>query len=269
LVVEENHGYEQVIGNSSMPYLNSLAQRGALATQYYANIHPSIGDYLELTTGAMATKDDTYSGVIADDNLAREIIAAGKTWKSYPESLPSAGYLGGRVGDYVKDHNPFAYFTDVTNNSAQAANIVPFTQFTSDMAQGTLPSFSFVVPNMRDNAHDCPDGTILCADNVRLAQADQWLSTNIGPLLSSAQFQKNGLLLVVFDEAFQIDSQNGGGHVALIALGTKVKAGGQSSTLYQHQNTLRTICSVLALTTCPGAGASVAAESDMFQTPLP
>jgi acid phosphatase len=269
LVVEENHGYEQVIGNSSMPFLNSLAQRGALATQYYANVHPSIGNYLELTTGAMATKDDTYSGVISDDNLAREITAAGKTWKSYPESLPSVGYLGGRVANYVKDHNPFAYFTDVTNNPAQAANIVPFTQFATDMAAGALPNFSFVVPNMRDNAHDCPDGTILCADNVRLAQADQWLSSNIGPLLSSSQFQNNGLLLVVFDEAFQIDARNGGGHVALVAVGSKVKVGAQSTTFYQHQNTLRTICSALALATCPGAGASVAAESDMFQSPLP
>lgn len=269
LVVEENHGYEQVIGNSSMPFLNSLAQRGAIATQYYANVHPSIGNYLELTTGAMATKDDTFTGVISDDNLARAIPASGKTWKAYPEDLPSVGYLGGRVGDYARDHNPFSYFSDVQNNSAQAANIVPFTQFPQDMAKGLLPNFSFVVPNMRNNAHDCPDGTILCADNDRLSRADQWLSTNIGPLLSSSQFQNNGLLLIVFDEAFQIDARNGGGHVALVAVGSKVTVGAQSSAFYQHQSTLRTICTVLALTTCPGSGATAPLQSDLFQTPFP
>jgi acid phosphatase len=262
LVVEENHGYEQVIGSSSMPFLNSLAQRGAVATQYYANIHPSMGNYLELTTGAMATTNDSFVGVISDDNLAREINAAGKTWKSYAEDLPSAGYLGPNVNNYKRDHNPFAYFSDVQSN---AANLVPFTQFAADMAQGTLPNFSFVVPNLRDDAHDCPDGSLLCNDNDRLSRADQWLSTNIGPLLSSSQFQNNGLLLVVFDEAFQIDFRNGGGHVAFVAAGPKVKAGFQSGTFYQHQNALRTICNALALTTCPGAGATAAPQSDMFQ----
>jgi acid phosphatase len=133
------------------------------------------------------------------------------------------------------------------------------------MAQGTLPNFSFVVPNLRDDAHDCPDGSLLCNDNDRLSRADQWLSTNIGPLLSSSQFQNNGLLLVVFDEAFQIDPRNGGGHVSFIAVGPKVKAGFQSGAFYQHQNTLRTVCNALALTTCPGAGATAVPQSDMFQ----
>src|SRR5438105_4400000 len=53
MVVEENHAYEQVIGSASMPYLNTLAQQGALATQYYADAHPSIGNYFALTTGAL------------------------------------------------------------------------------------------------------------------------------------------------------------------------------------------------------------------------
>ncbi len=51
VVVEENHGYSSVIGSSSMPYLNSLASKYGLATQYYANTHPSIGNYFMMTTG--------------------------------------------------------------------------------------------------------------------------------------------------------------------------------------------------------------------------
>src|SRR5207248_2272220 len=58
MVAEENHAYEQVIGNPSMPYLNSLAQQGALATQYYANMHPSIGNYFALTAGAVCSDRD-------------------------------------------------------------------------------------------------------------------------------------------------------------------------------------------------------------------
>src|SRR5437016_14145419 len=92
MVMEENHSYEQVIGNASMPYLNSLAQQGAVATQYYANAHPSIGNYFALTTGAVQTNDNNFPGPLSSDNLARELSASGQPWTVYAEDLPSAGY---------------------------------------------------------------------------------------------------------------------------------------------------------------------------------
>ena len=262
VVMEENHGYEQVIGNSAMPYFNSLAQQGALATQYYADVHPSIGNYLELTMGAMPTTDDNFPGTLSGDNLARQIAAAGKSWKTYQEDLPSVGYLGSDSGNYVKHHNPFAFFSDVINDSSQAARIVPFTQFGADLNSGALPSFSFVVPNQIDDGVTCP-GSTNCNDAAVLGQADQWLRSNIGPLLANSQFQSRGLLLILFDEADLSDTRHGGGHVALVALGPKATAGVQSTTLYQHENTLRTICNALSLSSCPGAGASVSSEADM------
>lgn len=264
MVVEENHSYEQVIGNPVMPYLNSLAQQGALATQYYANLHPSIPNYFALTTGGTWTIDDSFSGPLPADNLAREISAAGKTWKSYAEDLPSPGYLGTTVGNYIKHHNPFAYFSDVVNNSAQAANIVPFSQFAADLNAGALPAFSFVVPNALDDAHDCPTG-VTCSDNDLLSRADQWLKANIAPLLSNPQFQKSGLLLIVFDESLLLDLRNGGGRVPLVAVGPKARAGAQSAVSYNHVNTLKSVCEVLALPTCPGAAASASGEDDLIQ----
>ena len=262
VVMEENHGYAQVIGNSAMPYFNSLAQQGAVATQYFADTHPSIGNYLELTMGAMPTNDDNFPGTLSGDNLARQIVAAGKSWKTYQEDLPSAGYLGGDSGNYLKHHNPFAFFTDVINDSSQAARMVPFAQFGADLNSGTLPAFSFVVPNQIDDADTCP-GSTNCSDAAVLGQADQWLRSNIAPLIANSQFQSRGLLLIVFDEADLSDTARGGGHVALVALGPKANAGVQSSTFYQHENTLRTICDALGLGTCPGSGASVSAEADM------
>ena len=264
MVVEENHSYEQVIGSSSMPYLNSLVQQGALATQYYANMHPSLPNYFALTTGGTWTIDDNFTGPVSADNLTREIAAAGKTWKSYAEDLPSPGYLGATVGNYIKHHNPFAYFSDVVNNSGQAANIVPFRQFSADLNAGALPAFSFVVPNALDDAHDCGAG-VTCSDNDLLSRADQWLKTNIAPLLSSAQFQKSGLLLIVFDESNLADLRNVGGRVPLVAIGPKVKAGAQSAATYNHVNTLKSVCEVLALPTCPGAAATVSGEEDLIQ----
>src|SRR5512140_3726217 len=118
LVVEENHSYGQVIGNSSMPYLNSLANKYGLAVNYYGNTHPSIGNYFMMTTGQTITNSDGYTGTVSVSNIVRSLLTGGVTWKSYAESLPYTGYTGGDSYPYVKHHNPFAYFTDVVNSSA-------------------------------------------------------------------------------------------------------------------------------------------------------
>src|SRR6184192_4093615 len=87
MVVEENTDYTSVIGSSSMPYLNGLAQQYGLATQYYANTHPSIGNYFELSTGQIISNNDGFSTVQNVPNVVRSLLAAGKTWKSYAESI--------------------------------------------------------------------------------------------------------------------------------------------------------------------------------------
>ena len=263
MVVEENHAYEQVIGNPVMPYLNGLAQQGGVATQYYANAHPSLPNYFVLTSGATQTNDNNFPGPVSGDNLARELVASGKTWKVYAEDLPAPGYLGTTVGTYIKHHNPFAYFSDVVNNPTQAANIVPFTQLPTDLSTGRLSDFIFIVPNLSDDSHECI--AFVCNDNDVLTRADQWLKNNIGPLLSAPRFQSNGLLLITFDESNLADLRNGGGRVPLIAAGPKARAGVQSAAFYKHENTLKTVCAVLSLATCPGAAASVSAETDLVQ----
>jgi phosphatidylinositol-3-phosphatase len=253
LVVEENHSYAEVVGNSSMPYFQSLISQYGLATQYYADAHPSIPNYLALTTGLMETFDDGFSGTISDDNVVRELLKAGKTWKSYAESLPSSGYLGGDSGPYKRGHNPFTYLSDVQNDNAQAANVVPFTQFATDLANNALPQYSFVAPNLLDDAHD---GT--------LGQADVWLQTNIAPLLASPTFQSEGLLIITFDEGDQADITHGGGQVATLIITSTAKKGFQSQTLYLHQSVLRLILSGSGVNTFPGLAAVAPDMTEFF-----
>lgn len=236
-----------------MPYLNGLASTNGLATQYFANVHPSIGNYFMLTTGQIETVNDAFSGIVSDDNVVRELVNANKTWRSYAESLPSAGYLGGDVYPYFKHHNPFVYFSDVVG-TAQANNIVPFSQFVSDLASGTLPDYSFIVPNVLNDAHD---GT--------LSAADQWLNANIDPLIKSARFQNKGLLIIVFDEGVSSDAAHGGGRVAMLMIGPQVKNGFQSTTFYQHESTLRLVLSTLGISSFPGAAASAPDMGEFFK----
>ena len=252
LMVEENHSYANVVGNSSMPYFNGLVKKYGLATQYYANTHPSIGNYFMLTTGQVISNNDSLCKTLTQDNLVRHLLTAGKTWKAYAESLPASGYTGCGAYPYAKKHNPFAYFSDVANSS-ERFNLVPFTKFASDLANRTLPNFSFILPNL---LHDAHDGS--------LAAADSWLKTNIAPLINSATFQKDGILIIVFDESLDSDKQHGGGHVPAVVIGPKVKPGYKSVALYQHQTTLKTVMKALGLTSFPGAAGSAPSMADFF-----
>src|ERR1700686_3253822 len=132
VVVEENNNYSSVIGNSAMPYLNGLAKQYGLATQYYANTHPSIGNYFMMTAGQIITNDDSYMRTVNADNTVRHLLTAGKTWKSYAESLPSVGYIGGDVYPYLRHHTRVSFFSDVGNSRSERNNLVPFPQFASD-----------------------------------------------------------------------------------------------------------------------------------------
>ncbi len=253
LVLEENHGFSSVIGNSAMPYFNQLANQYGLATQYYADTHPSIGNYFMFTTGQIITNDDSFTGTVNADNLVRHLVAAGKTWKSYAEDLPSVGYTGGDQGAYSEHHNPFSYFSDV-RGTAQANNLVPFSQFANDMGAGKLPDFSFVIPNMNDDAH-----------NGTLGQADSWLQTNIAPVLTSTQFQNGGVLIIVFDEAEESDGTHGGGRVAMVVAGPSAKTSFTSSNFYQHENLLRTITNYMGIDGSIGAAANATPMAEFFK----
>ncbi len=265
IVVEENHSFSQTIGNSAMPYFNSLAQKYGLAANYFADVHPSLPNYFMLTTGQTIAIDDSFTGTVTQDNVAQALTGAGKTWKVYAESLPSPGYLGGDTGFYVRHHNPFAYFSTVINTPSQQGSVMPFGQLATDMGANQLPNYGFVIPNLVDDAHDCPGGGQNCDDNTKLAQADAWLSLNIQPLLNNVEFQQNGLLLIVFDEGMQGDNANGGGQVALLVISNRSKPGFRSTTFYQHENTLRLMMDALRVPDLPGAANGATQMGEFFQ----
>jgi acid phosphatase len=262
IVVFENQNYADVVGNSAMPYLNTLIQQNALATQFYANVHPSIGNYFMMTTGQVVNTNDSFSGTISGDNVTTALNAAGKTWKSYAESLPQAAYVGGDQYPYIKHHNPFAYFDNVRNDSAQRDNIVPFTQLSADLSTNSLPDYFLVVPNDLHNGHDCPSGGSNCPLSDRLGTIDSWLQANLRPMLADSNFASHGILIITFDESAN-DNTMGGGRIAVVFVGGLVKSDFQSTTIYQFPSLLRFTLKTLGVTTYPGAAAQ-AADMDEF-----
>ncbi len=268
LIVFENEGYGTVIGSPSLPYFSTLANQYGLATNYFANQHSSLGDYFVLTTG-QAPRLNTiggFDGTVSDDNIVRELVSHHKSWKVYAESLPSVGYTGPSIYPYKKQHNPFAYLSDVVNDPAQANNLVPFSEFAGDLANDRLPNYACIVPNLQDDMHDCPlgkGGSCTIAD--KQSTADNWLRANIDALINSPGFQRDGILIITFDEAELTDVTNGGGHIATIIVGSNVKPGYKSTTLYQHESTLRLILQALGIVNFPGKAATAPSMSEFFQ----
>jgi len=261
VVMEENTSYSNVVDNSQWPHLNSLIKAGALPTNYYADTHPSIGNYFMLTTGQILTNDDNSTQVWNVDNIARRMLSSGVSFKIYAEGI-TQGYLGGDTGLYLIRHNPFAMLSDVADNATVANQVIcPFTQFAIDVANNALPEFAFIVPDVDDDAH-----------NGTPQQADTWLQGNVVvPLSGNSAFEAggDGLLVVDFDEAATSDTDHGGGHVSPVLWGPNVKTGytQTSTTVYQHESMLRTLTEALGLTDPPGAAATAPSMSEFFAQP--
>lgn len=262
LVVLENENYADVVGSANAPYLNSLIPQGALAIHYYANTHPSIGNYMMLTTGNIVTNDDEYTGTVAPPEMASALTAAGKSWKVYAEAIPSVGYTGGDTGAYLKRHNPFSYFTDVEGTAA-ADNIVPFSQFATDVT-GTLANFTMIVGNIYDVGHNCEPTVTNCTTAIELQQADAWLKTTLPQVLGTASFQSSGLLAITFDES-ATDNTNGGGQVATVLLGTNVKPGYQATGTYQHESLLRLMLEAQGVSSLPNMAGEAASMDEVWK----
>jgi acid phosphatase len=218
--MEENHSYSDIIGNTSQaPYFNKLASEGALLTSSYAVSHPSEPNYMALfggsTFGLSSDACPTNEGSTA--NLGSELLAAQYTFKGYSEGLPSTGSTTCSSGKYARKHSPWVNFSNVPKSDS-----LPFTSFPTDYS--TLPSLSFVIPNLSDDMHD---GTI--------TQADTWLNNNLSAYATWAQ-SNNSVLIVTWDE----DDYTENNQIPTIVVGQPVKSG-QYTENVNHYNLLATL----------------------------
>ncbi|MFC5886716.1 alkaline phosphatase family protein [Kitasatospora sp. CM 4170] len=233
VVVLENHAYSQLIGSSSAPYTNNtLKAGGATLTQSYGLTHPSEPNYYQLFSGSNQGRTDDSCvkvGSIGAPNLASELIAAGKTWGSYNEGLPSQGSTVCSSGKYAQKHNPWFGFSNVPTNTAYT-----FNQFPTDYS--TLPKVSFVVPDLCNDMHDCSVST-----------GDTWVKNKLGAYAAWAK-NNNSMLVLTFDE----DNRLSGNRIPTLFYGAHVTPGSSTSTTYNHYNVLRTLEDLAGLTTHAG-----------------
>ena len=226
VVVMENRGFSDVAGHS--PYLNGLATACGLATDYSAAAHPSLPNYLALTSGSThGISSDCTDCTVSAPSLFGQL---GGDWRSYLEGIPFPGFEGAVSGRYAKKHNPAAYFVPLAADYAR--NAVPMSALRTDLAKGTLARFSLVVPDLCSDEHNCPIST-----------GDAWLHGWVPRILASRAYRAGKTAVVVtYDE-----SDGGENEVYTAVAARSVKPGTSVGADFDHYSLLRTTEGLLGL----------------------
>jgi hypothetical protein len=255
VLVMENRGYDELIGNPSAPYLNSLARTYGLATNSYAITHPSFPNYLALTSGSTQGQTEPCGECHFDvPNLAGQLQAAGISWKAYMEDLPSPCFTGEEAGFYARKHDPFMYYDDVTGDPEACRRVVPMTQLNDDLHSGTLPRFVWVTPNLCNDMHDCG-----------VATGDDFLARTVPSLLDG--LGADGVLLLTWDEGISNDGcceKAAGGRIVTIVAGPGAEQGFASGKPHDHYSVLRTIEEAFGLPLLGDAACACSASMSEF-----
>ena len=245
VIVMENKESGAVLGSAATPYLNALSRRYGVATQSFAIGHPSLPNYLALTSGSThgITSDCTGCRVRAP-NIVDQLTGAGISWKAYLEGYPARCFAGAGIGAYAKKHNPFIYYRDISGNPTRCKNLVGFGALTADLRAGRLPTFAWITPNLCNDTHDCG-----------VATGDRFLARTVPSLLR--EIGPHGFLVVTWDEGTTNRGCCGGvargGHIATVVAGPDVIARSRTSAAVDHYGVLATIEHALALPTLGGA----------------
>ena len=236
----ENRSYGQVIGNA---YTSQLAAQYGVATDYHGVSHPSLPNYLALTSGSTwGIADDGFHALPAG-GLGAQLDSAGIEWRAYMEGMTNGCYRS--PYPYALKHNPFAYY-----GSACPSQVVPFSQFAADLS-ATTPRFAWITPDECHNGHDCSN-----------AVSDAWLSKTVPPILASTAWQDNGVLLITWDEGE--DSAN-----SVLTLVIRPDPLNHSSAQpYDHYSLLATIEDQFGLPRL-GNAAQATPMNDLLATPQP
>lgn len=221
LIVMENHSYDEALGGE---FTASLAAKYRLASNYHAISHPSVPNYLALTSGqTWSVHDDGYR-VLPQADLGSQLTKAGVSWRAYMEGLTGAGCLDSPL-PYDPGHNPFAFY-----GGRCPSNVVPLTAQASDLASNT-PRFSWITPDRCHDTHDCSVST-----------GDAWLQGEVTSIMASSAWKSNGMLFITWDEDdFSTDNQ-----VLTLVIAPDLHHR-ESHQLYTHYSLLATIEDLLGV----------------------
>jgi len=235
VIVMENRSYGQALAGR---YTSQLAKEYGVAANYHGISHPSLPNYLAMTSGSTwGIADDGFHRLPAG-GLGAQLTAAGVTWRAYMEGMNNGCFRSGYP--YALKHNPFAYY-----GSGCPPQVVPFTQFARDIS-GDVPRLVWITPGLCNDGHDCSTAT-----------ADAWLARTVPQILATSAWQDGGVLFITWDEGE--DSANS----VLTLVVHPGPMAHSSRQAYNHYSLLATIEDQLGLPRL-GAAARAPAMTDLM-----
>lgn len=241
IVMEENHGFDEVVGSPNAPFITQLSKEGALFTDSHGVTHPSQPNYLALFSGSTqgVTGDDCLENVTPYNtpNLGALLLAKGLSFRGYAQTLPEAGstVCTSQKSDltgaslYARKHCPWVNWQGSGENNFSDSLSRPMTDFPKDFNK--LPTVTFVIPDMDNDMHNIGAP----GDAAAIQRGDQWLKENLAAYAEWAKTH-NSLLIVTFDE----DDFKPVNHIPTIVVGSGVKPGKYNEQI-NHYNVLHTI----------------------------
>ncbi|MBV9242308.1 MAG: carboxypeptidase regulatory-like domain-containing protein [Acidobacteria bacterium] len=231
---------------ATAPTFDNFANTYARLTNFFGISHPSQPNYIDAAAGSnMGVTDDNVHTFAAngDDNLARQLATAGKSWRAYMQGYPgSCSNIAntstaptdgpGLAGDYFRKHNQVISFESIRLDPTQCANIQPLANFDPSV------NFAFIAPNIINDMHDG------ATTQAKITQGDNFLNAFL-PQITGAPDWAHTMVIVTFDEG--TTNTNGGGHI-YTAVGAPWLSHATSATQYNHFSMLRTIESIFGLT---------------------
>ncbi len=248
----ENHGYSQVVGSASAPFVNLLAAQCGLATNYHAITHPSLPNYIAATSGGtQGVTDDAGPSAHPLDvpSIFSQVRDAGLEWRSYQESAPANCTLS-PSSPYAVKHDPAAYYTGLRDDCAMwdvPMGTTSAGHFLSDLNSNALPAFSFVTPNLCNDTHDCS-----------IATGDAWLKAWFARIVASPGYLDGStVVFLTWDE----DAGADGNRVPTVVVSPKTPLGTVSTTLFSHYSLLKTAEELLGIPSFLGHAADAGTNS--------
>ncbi len=306
LIMMENHDYDEpgrvpaILNNEAdAPYINAMAKKYNLATNYLAVGHPSLTNYLEVVGGSnfgvnqdlfphwgspenmkhrygfiptrgtdIASSSFAYAKACCDDRLgymvpggapfvgetiADQLEQAGKTWKTYQESLPVRGGYGVDTSDgdkvnqgvplYAAKHNPFEYFRSTQGSSAIVGYASDLSrkaiggELARDLTAGTVADFNFIAPNQCHDMH----GTAVCSQaHALIRDGDREVQALVGAITGSAVWKTGrNAIIVMWDE--NDFSATGNNRIPVIVMTNYQSKGMHSARAYNHFSLLKSL----------------------------
>jgi hypothetical protein len=254
VVVMENLSFSELQEADNIkqsPYLQGLMKTAAYGTNYHGVAHPSLPNYLALTSGDFykvhcdcSPMGDGDCGIFSctrftnscscpqdAQHLGDQLEAASLSWRAYGESMGRDTPCRMDTDSlYAARHVPFVYYDNLQADLDRCdAHVVDYSYLAEET---TVPSFVFIAPNLTDDMHDP-----IIGHSPNIMNGDTWLSQNVPALAATP----GALVVVVWDEDDYSGLFSDDDPIPIFVLGPYAKKVYMSTVQADHYSLLATV----------------------------